>query len=84
MKSRFIFFACSLLLGVASIGTGTSARGQSPGIISSKSTPGKVDEVILNGGDVVEVSGKGVKSIPLDKAPPQLRKALSDDGWSRR
>ena len=37
------------------------------------------DEVILSAGDVAEVAKKGVKNIPLDQAPDQLKNAMSND-----
>ena len=36
-------------------------------------------ETILSGGDMAEVAGGSVKSIPPDQAPPQLLKAMGDD-----
>jgi hypothetical protein len=42
-------------------------------------TGGGNQETILSGGDVVEIGDKGVKSIPLGQAPPQLQKAMGGD-----
>jgi hypothetical protein len=36
-------------------------------------------ETILSGGDVAEMTGSGVKNIPLEKAPEQLRNAMNGD-----
>jgi hypothetical protein len=36
-------------------------------------------ETILSGGDVAEMTGNGVKNIPLKQAPMQLQNALGGD-----
>jgi hypothetical protein len=65
----------SLADALAALGDWAGADNSGPG----GDNAGGGQETILSGGDVVEIGDNGVKSIPANQAPPQLRNAMSGD-----
>jgi len=66
-------------LAAALEAVGDWAGADESGAAGDDATGGGDQETILSGGDVAEMDNTGVKNIPPNQAPPQLRQAMGGD-----